>query len=128
MKDIPVSVLRPEQWDKWEVKAFCGKSGDIHLGTTFVKADTEERAKELGKPALRLIGVRALPSDCLRDFDPINCSTACTLLGSGWTLGGNTVSYYAWPRPATVFGVDGDRREAMGAIAKREVLHATVEG
>jgi len=58
VKDIPVSVLRPEHWDKWEVKAFCGKSGDIHLGTTFVKADTEERAKELGKSALRLIGVR----------------------------------------------------------------------
>ena len=58
VKDIPASVLRPEQWDRWEVKAYCGKSGDTHLGTTFVRAANEERAKELGKSALRVIGVR----------------------------------------------------------------------
>jgi len=58
VRDIPASVLRPQQWDKWEIKAYCGKSGDIHIGTTFVRAANEERAKELGKSALRLLGVR----------------------------------------------------------------------
>jgi hypothetical protein len=58
VEDIPANVLRPEKWDRWEVKAFTGKSGDIHLGTTFVRADNEEKAKELGKSGLRLIGVR----------------------------------------------------------------------
>ena len=58
IEDIPASVLRPTNWDKWEVRAFTGKSGDIHLGTTFVRAATIEEATKLGKSALRLIGVR----------------------------------------------------------------------
>ena len=51
----------------------------------------------------------------------------CDVLGSGWTLGGDAVSDYARPEAAAVFGVVVDGREAMGAIAKRELLHATVE-
>lgn len=58
IEDIPASILRPVHWDQWEVRAFTGKSGDVHLGTTFVRCETIERAAELAKSALRLIGVR----------------------------------------------------------------------
>jgi len=65
--------------------------------------------------------------DVIGGFDATDCSTACPLLGAGRTLGRNAVSDHARSNTTTVFGVVGDRREAMGAIAKREVLHATVE-
>lgn len=43
---------------KWEVKAYRGKNRDVDLGTSWVTADTERQAIELGKRAMRMIGVR----------------------------------------------------------------------
>ncbi len=57
-RDIPQSVLYPAGWNQWRVVAYTGKRGDIQLGETFVRADSESAACELGKTALRLIGVR----------------------------------------------------------------------
>lgn len=42
----------------WKVIAYRGKNGDIRLGQTFVRATTEAQACELGKTALRMLGVR----------------------------------------------------------------------
>ena len=58
LTDLPPQVLRPQSWPMWVVIAYTGKTGNIHLGKTFVRADSESRACELGKSALRLIGVR----------------------------------------------------------------------
>ena len=41
-----------------EVAAYTGKNRDINLGDSFVRADTEQQAMELGKSALRITGVR----------------------------------------------------------------------
>jgi len=62
-----------------------------------------------------------------RDFGSTHCSTACTLLGVGRTLGRDTVSDHERPNPATIFGVVSHRQRALGRVAKREVLHAAVE-
>lgn len=45
-------------WNQWQVTAYTGKNRDRNLGTSFVRADSEEHARELGRKALRLIGVR----------------------------------------------------------------------
>jgi hypothetical protein len=58
LSNIPQAALRPTAWTVWKVKAYAGKRGQIHLGQTYVRADTEQQARELGKSALRLIGVR----------------------------------------------------------------------
>lgn len=52
MRNLPI------YWDQWKAVAYTGKRGDIRLGETFVRASDAIRAKELGKRALRLIGVR----------------------------------------------------------------------
>lgn len=57
-EDIPAEVLRPKDWTMWKVIAYRGKTGDVRLGETFVRAATESQARELGKSALRMIGVR----------------------------------------------------------------------
>ena len=52
---------RPDKvttWRQWRVVAYTGKRRDVVLGESFVLADTEEKAMELGKTALRLIGIR----------------------------------------------------------------------
>lgn len=46
---------------------------------------------------------------------------------TGERLGRNAVSDHARPNTTTIFGVVGDRQTALGRVAKREVLHATVE-
>lgn len=56
--DIPESVLRPPHWPMWRVFAYTGKRGDIHRGQTFVRAHSEAAAIELGKAALRMLGIR----------------------------------------------------------------------
>jgi len=58
IKDIPEEILRPSNWSMWEVVAYRGKSGDVHVAKTFVRAASERSACELGKSALRLLGVR----------------------------------------------------------------------
>lgn len=45
-------------WNQWRVVAYTGKRGDKHLGQTFVRADSEKQAVELGRSALRMLGVR----------------------------------------------------------------------
>jgi hypothetical protein len=52
MREVPVD------WDQWKAVAYTGKRGDVRLGETFVRADDARSAKELGKRALRLIGIR----------------------------------------------------------------------
>lgn len=56
--EIPAEVLRPPQWPMWRVTGYTGKRGDIRRGQTFVRADSESKAIELGKAALRMLGVR----------------------------------------------------------------------
>jgi hypothetical protein len=57
-EDIPAEVLRPPNWRQWKVIAYTGKNGDVRRGQTFVLADTEAQACELGKAALRMLGIR----------------------------------------------------------------------
>lgn len=44
-------------WNQWKVTAYTGKNRNITLGSTFVRADSEDTAMELGKSALRTIGI-----------------------------------------------------------------------
>jgi hypothetical protein len=77
---------------------------------------TESRRKDYAKS-----------KDVDRDFGTTHCSTACPLLGVGWTLGRHAVSDHARSNTAAVFGVVGDGPETLGRVAKREVLHAEVK-
>ena len=45
-------------WRQWKVSAYTGKNRNIKLGSSYVLADTEREAMQLGRRALRLIGVR----------------------------------------------------------------------
>jgi hypothetical protein len=60
--------------NQWKVTAYTGKNRDKVLGHSFVKACSESQAIELGRRALRLIGVRgrfqvsASPYSPLRDL------------------------------------------------------------
>ena len=47
-----------EHLNQWQVIAYAGKNRDVMLGRSYVRAATELQAMELGKTALRLIGVR----------------------------------------------------------------------
>lgn len=49
------NVLRTSQW---QVIAYAGKNRNVMLGRSYVRAASESQAMELGKTALRLIGVR----------------------------------------------------------------------
>jgi hypothetical protein len=57
-RNIPESVLHPPGWRQWKVIAYTGKRGDVRRGQTFVLADTESQACELGRTALRMLGIR----------------------------------------------------------------------
>jgi hypothetical protein len=46
--------------DQWKVTAYAGKNRNIILGHSWVRASSEQQAIELGRRALRLIGVRGL--------------------------------------------------------------------
>jgi hypothetical protein len=60
--------------NQWKVTAYTGKNRDKILGSTWVRAFTESDARELGRKALRLIGIRgryqvsASPYSPLRDI------------------------------------------------------------
>ena len=43
---------------RWKVIAYTGKNRDVILGNSYLLAETEAKAMELGKSALRLIGIR----------------------------------------------------------------------
>ena len=47
-----------EPSNQWQVIAYAGKNRDVMLGRSYVRAVSESQAMELGKSALRLIGVR----------------------------------------------------------------------
>ena len=44
--------------NQWKVTAYTGKNRDKVLGSTWVRAYSELEARDLGRRALRLIGVR----------------------------------------------------------------------
>ena len=44
--------------NQWKVTAYTGKNRDKILGHSWVRASSEQQAIELGRRALRLIGVR----------------------------------------------------------------------
>jgi hypothetical protein len=54
----------------WRVSAYTGKNRNIDLGDTFVRADSESHAKELGRKALRLTGVRGSFQVSVRPYYP----------------------------------------------------------
>lgn len=44
--------------DQWKVRAYTGKNRNIVLGCTYVRALTEADAIELGRKALKIIGIK----------------------------------------------------------------------
>ena len=56
---------------QWKVTAYTGKHRDKILGKTYVMAATETDAMELGKKALRLIGVRGSFRVSVRLYSPL---------------------------------------------------------
>lgn len=59
---------------QWQVIAYSGKNRNVVLGKSYVRAATAAQAVDLGKSALRLIGVRgrfnvdAIPYSPLGDW------------------------------------------------------------
>jgi hypothetical protein len=50
--------LAMEPCIQWKVTAYTGKNRNVQLGSSYVLAQSESKAIELGKRALRLIGIR----------------------------------------------------------------------
>lgn len=44
--------------NQWKVRAYTGKNRNIVLGCTYVRALTEAGAIELGRKALKIIGIK----------------------------------------------------------------------
>ena len=44
--------------EQWQIIAYTGKNRNVIVGRTYVRAATASKAIELGRAALRLIGVR----------------------------------------------------------------------
>lgn len=55
---------------QWVATAYAGKNRDIDLGKTFVRADSEDEARQLGHKALRLTGVRGRFRVSVRRYEP----------------------------------------------------------
>lgn len=47
-----------DHFDQWQIIAYTGKNRNLVVGRTYVRAATASKAIELGRSALRLIGVR----------------------------------------------------------------------
>ena len=56
---------------QWKVTAYTGKNRNVLLGSSYVRADSESQALELGKRALRLIGVRGSFRVSASRYDPL---------------------------------------------------------
>jgi hypothetical protein len=56
---------------QWKVTAYTGKNRDKRLGRSWVKADTESQAVELGRRALRMIGVRGRFQVSASEYSPL---------------------------------------------------------
>jgi len=57
--------------DQWKVTAYTGKHRNVLLGSSYVRADSERQAMELGKRALRLIGIRGSFRVSASRYDPL---------------------------------------------------------
>jgi hypothetical protein len=55
-EDIPAEVLMPEDWPLWRVTAI--REGKACQSTFIRSRETQGRIQELGKRALRMLGVR----------------------------------------------------------------------
>jgi hypothetical protein len=56
---------------QWKVTAYTGKNRDKVLGQTWVKACTESQAVDLGRRALRLVGVRGRFQVSASQYSPL---------------------------------------------------------
>jgi len=57
--------------DQWKVTAYTGKNRNVLLGSSYVRADSESQAIDLGKRALRLIGIRGAFRVSASRYDPL---------------------------------------------------------
>ena len=57
--------------DQWKVTAYTGKNRNVLLGSSYVRADSESQAIDLGKRALRLIGIRGEFRVSASRYDPL---------------------------------------------------------
>jgi len=55
-EDIPQKIMAPKDWPLWRVTAI--REGKACQSTFIRSHDTQDRIQELGKRALRMIGVR----------------------------------------------------------------------
>jgi hypothetical protein len=62
---------------QWKVTAYTGKNRNMILGSSFVLATSERDAIELGKQALRMIGVRGLFSVYATAYNPLRDWAFC---------------------------------------------------
>ena len=58
-------------WRQWKVIAYTGKNRNIKLGSSYVLADSEREAMQLGRRALRLIGVRGSFQVSASQYNPL---------------------------------------------------------
>jgi len=54
--DIPSEIMTPPNWDQWTATGYRGNPGSEVR--TIVRASSREQAIELGKAALRTMGIR----------------------------------------------------------------------
>jgi hypothetical protein len=57
--------------NQWKVTAYTGKHRNVLLGLSYVRADSESQAIDLGKRALRLIGIRGAFRVSASRYDPL---------------------------------------------------------
>lgn len=55
----------------WKATAYTGKNRDKILGHTYVRAATESQAIDLGRRALRLIGIKGRYQVSVRQWSPL---------------------------------------------------------
>lgn len=58
--------------NQWKVTAYTGKNRDIILGHSWVLADSEQHAMELGRKALKITGVRGTFRVSASRYSPLN--------------------------------------------------------
>lgn len=57
--------------NQWKVTAYTEKNRNVLLGASYVRADSESQAIDLGKRALRLIGIRGAFRVSASRYDPL---------------------------------------------------------
>lgn len=66
--------------NQWKITAYTGKNRDKVLGHTWVKAYTESEAVDLGRRALKIIGVRGRYQVSASPYSPLRDSAFCGYL------------------------------------------------